>query len=136
MANGTYPVDLTSDIGKVRALIPDTAPVPLDVTGDFTLSDDLITAYLSLANGGVFLAAALALEAIAVDETLTYKIVSTDDLSINGVTGAQQLLARAKTLRTQQDTANQEGVSAFYITTPAVLNRTARRPEATPWPRW
>lgn len=121
-------IDYSTPRGQVRALIPD-----VDETNP-VLTDDLIDTYLVLSGNKVFAAAAMALEAIAVDEALVYKIVSTDDLSVNGVTGATMLLARAKTLRGQQEDADNADVGVFYLTTPGVLNKGPRRPEATPWP--
>ena len=90
-----------ADIDSVRLLIPD-----MD-SSDKIFEDSSIELFLTLAGGKVFLAAAMALETIAVDESLLYKIVTTDDLSVNGVTGAAQvLLVRAKTLRSDQDRAD------------------------------
>lgn len=92
-----------TDVDSVRLLIPD-----LD-TSNQALSDNQITSLLTLSDGKVFLAAARALEIIATDEALVYKIVTTDDLSVNGVTGATQvLLARAKTLRADQAQADSD----------------------------
>ena len=122
-------IDFTSDRGRVRALVPDT-----DET-DLMLSDALIDAYLSISGDRVLIAAALALEAIAVDEVLTYKIVATDDLRINGVTGAEQLLAKAKLYR-QQSAQDDASVEEAFSLVPTVPGRTYCRPEATPWPVW
>lgn len=100
------------DLDTLRLLIPDTDP------SNQIFSDDDLDLFLTLAGGGVFLAAALALETIATDEALIYKIVSTDDLNVNGVTGAAQvLLVRAKTLRTDQDRAdaNANATDAFNL---------------------
>lgn len=96
-----------SDVESLRLLIPDMG------TGDDQIfSDTDLALFLTLTGNKVFLATAMALETIATDETLLYKIVTTDDLSVNGVTGASQvLLVRAKTLRADQDRVDAEAGS-------------------------
>lgn len=118
-----------ADKDDVRLLIPDLEPAPRQI-----FTDTQIDQFLTLSNGGVFLAAARALEVIAADEALVYKIVRTDDLSVNGVTGAVQvLLERAKGLRDDQTKADIENApeEGFVLVFP---DQTPRRPEATPWP--
>lgn len=117
-----------SDIDTVRLLIPD-----LDADNP-AFTDSQITSLLVLTRDRVFLAAALALEIIAADEALIYKIVTTDDLSVNGVTGASQvLLARAKQLRADQDKADIETSpnEGFQLIFPAQGGAVV--PEATAW---
>lgn len=119
-----------TNIDDVRLLIPDTDP------SSQALDDSQIERLLSLSNDKVFLAAARALEIIAVDEALVYKIVRTDDLSVNGVTGAVQvLLERAKGLRADQDKADIESSpdEGFVLIFP---DQGWSRPEATAfsWP--
>mgnify|MGYP003605661387 CR=1 FL=1 len=115
----------------MRVLIPDMDPSnPIFGDGDLAV-------FLTLANQKVFLATALALETVATDETLVYKIVTTDDMSVNGVTGAVQvLLARAKTLRADQDKADSaaDAQYAFNLVFPASPFDVWGRPEATAWP--
>lgn len=122
-------IDFTTDLGKVRALIPDTDEA------DLMLSDAMINAYLSISGDRVLIAAALAIEAIAVDEALTYKITRADDFSVNGVSGAEQLLAKAKLYR-QQAAQDDASVEEAFSLVPTVPSRTYCRPEATPWPVW
>ena len=81
-------------LDDVRLLIPDLAPAP-----DQIFTDAQINQFLTLSGQKVFLAAARALEVVAADEALVYKIVRTDDLSINGVTGAAQVLLDAGAAR-------------------------------------
>lgn len=112
-------------VDDVRLLIPDLGDAPV-------FSNQQIESFLTLSGQKIFLAAALALEVIATDEALTYKIVRTDDLSVNGVTGADLLIQRAKGLRdtqTAQDTAAGE---AFHLVFPE--DPYPFPPEATPWP--
>jgi len=115
----------------VRLLIPDLAPAPNQI-----FADNQIEQFLTLSDQKVFLAAARALEVVAADQALVYKIVRTDDLSINGVTGAVQvLLERAKGLRDDQVKADIESApdEGFVLVFP---DQSPRRPEATPFPCW
>lgn len=120
--------DFTTPLGQVRALIPD-----LD-DNDRILPDAVIEAYLALSGDKVFSATAMALDAIATDETLTYKITATDDLKINGVSGAEQLRLRAKDLRTQQEQADADQEGSFQLVYGIAQNSWVRPPEATAWP--
>lgn len=98
--------DLATDIGKVRLLVPDR-----DLSNPI-FQDEEIQAFLTL-EGDVRRAAALALETIAADETLTLKVVSVLGLSVNGPSVAQALLARARELRAQADEAEARGEALF-----------------------
>lgn len=110
-------------IEQVRLLIPDTD------SANQAFTDNQIQTFLTLSGDRVFLAAARALEVIATDEALIYKIVRTDDLSVNGVNGAEVLLARAKRLREDQEQADMASEGAFFLDFPPV---TMRAPEAMP----
>lgn len=87
-------VDLTTDIGKVRLLINDTA-----ATGVF--SDAEVQAFLDLEDGNVKLAAAQALDTIADDEALTSKVIRSQDLGTDGASVAKVLRERAQILRSE-----------------------------------
>lgn len=65
------------------------------------LSDEAIQDYLDLEGGDHKLAAADALEAVAVNEALVLKIVKLLDLQVDGTALAKTLLGRAKALRDQ-----------------------------------
>jgi hypothetical protein len=78
----------------IRVLIGDT-------TDPFTFSDEQIEAVYTGTGERAYLTAALLLESAAASEALTYKIVKTDDLSVDGVSGAKILLERATRLRAQ-----------------------------------
>ena len=115
----------------MRVLIPDMDP------DNPIFGDGELAVFLSLADQKVRLATALALETVATDETLVYKIVTTDDMSVNGVTGAVQvLLARAKTLRADQDKVDAAADSqyAFGLVFPSDPFAVWGRPEGTAWP--
>lgn len=106
----TFTYDVTTDIGKARMLIPDR------VDADAVFTDEEIAAYLSMNDSNIRRAAADALETIASDEAMTLKVVSTLDLSTNGASTSDAILARAKLLRQQADDADagEEGGSLDY----------------------
>jgi hypothetical protein len=92
-----FTYDVTTDIGKVRMLIPDR------VEDGAIFQDDEIEAYLSLNDSSVRRAAAEALETIASDEVMTSKVISTLDLTTNGASTSDAILKRAALLREQAD---------------------------------
>lgn len=82
------------DIATVRALIADEDTPPL-------LSDERVTALLTVAGGSLLLGAALALEAIAVSEVLVAKKIRAQDLSTDGPAVSAELRALAASYRGQ-----------------------------------
>jgi hypothetical protein len=90
----TFSYDLTTDVGKIRLLIPDRTTA----TAFFT--DEELTAMLSL-EGDVRRAAALALETMASDEAYVQKVIKVLDLQTNGAATAKELRERAAALRAQ-----------------------------------
>ena len=116
------PPDYTTDVGKVRALIPDNG-------AEYLFEDEEIEAFLSVGGDSVLRATALALYAIATNEVLTYKYVKTDDLLIDGSKAADFLLKRAARLDGQADI--EDATDDFLIVYPQAF---PVRPEATP--RW
>ena len=86
----------STDIGKVRLLVPDRVMVSAIFT------DEELTEFLSL-EGDVRSAAACALEVIAADQVLILKVMSLLDVSTSGDRVAAALLSRAKLLREQAD---------------------------------
>lgn len=116
------PPDYTTDVGKVRALIPDNG-------AEYLFEDEEIEAFLAVSGGSVKGATALAIYAIATNEILTYKYVKTDDLLIDGSKAADFLLKRAAAL---EGAAAEEALTDdFLIVFPEAF---PTRPEATP--RW
>jgi len=113
---------MTCTSGDVRVLIPDLAPAP-----DQLFTDDEIQRFISIYKGNAKRAAAAAIDAIAVNEALLYKVVRTDDLSVNGVTGAEMLHKRAVALREEADNDDlRDGDDAFLLV-PTI-------PESHAWP--
>lgn len=91
----TFTLDLSQDRGKVRLLIPDRDSVnPL-------FQDDEIDAFLGIEDDEPKLAAALALEVCASDNTLVLKVIRLLDLSTDGPAVAGALMKRADALRQQ-----------------------------------
>jgi len=90
-------IDYTTDVGKIRLLIPDTDEANL------LLDDDQINAFLGLEGGNVKLAAAQALDTIASSEAMVSKVIRTQDVSTDGAKVAAELRARAAELRRQVD---------------------------------
>ncbi|HET6494773.1 MAG TPA: hypothetical protein VFH61_05345 [Thermoleophilia bacterium] len=92
----TWTYDLTTDIGKTRLRVSDT-----DTTRRI-MDDEDYQAFLDMAGGSVVLAAAMALEAIAVNEVLCLKVVNLMGAIVtDAASAAKQLLAQAKTLRAE-----------------------------------
>lgn len=91
----TATYDLNTDIGKVRLLIPDRD------TDDPVFHDDEIEYFLSANSDNTRLAAAAALEIIAIDEALTFKVMKSGTDSVDGTKLADVLLKKAALLRTQ-----------------------------------
>lgn len=119
MANGTFPPDFTTDVGKVRALIPDLSTADGTVDTDYLFGDSELEAYLAIYNGSLRRAAAAAIDAIAVNEVLTYRYLRTDDLQVDGTKGAEVLRKRAQTLRDEADVIDAtDAVDAFEIAYP------------------
>lgn len=115
-------------VDQVRLLIPDTDPT------NQIFTDPQIETFLLLSGDKVFLAAARALEVAATDEAMTYKIVRTDDLSVNGVTGAELLLSRARRLRDDQNQSDAAAEGSFFLTFPEPAMGRIWNPEGLPFP--
>lgn len=102
MANtGVAPVNLTTNVGRVRVLLGDTDPT--NVAGGFGdylyFSDDELTAVLAMYDNNPKLAAARCLETIAGSQALLLKSWSSDDLAVRGDAIAEALRKLAKQFR-------------------------------------
>lgn len=119
MANlDNFPVDYSTPVGQVRALIPDTElledPADLSADASFVISDDIIQSYIAISRDNVFRAAALAVNAIATTEALILKVLRSDDRTTDGAKLADALGARAEWLNKQAD-AEDEDFEVFDI---------------------
>ena len=88
---------LATDNGKVRLLIPDRT------AAQYFLEDEEIAIMLAMESNNVKRTAALALETMASDEAYVQKMIKLMDLTTNGPAVAEELRARAASLRKQAD---------------------------------
>jgi hypothetical protein len=102
-----YTYNLSTDVGKVRLLIPDND------AGNYVFDDDEIDALLGMEGGVVKRAAALGLETIASNEALTLKVLRLLDLQTDGAALARELRLQAAALR--QQAAADERASAESV---------------------
>ncbi len=103
------PPPISADIRLVRLLIADTDPA------NRLFRVDQVADFLALEGGSVKLAAAQALDAIAVSEVLVSKVIRTQDLSTNGAAVGAELRARAKELRRQVADSEGDDSAGFDI---------------------
>lgn len=89
--------DPTTDNGRVRLLITDT-----DYT-NLIFTDAEITAFLAINGGSILLAAAQAIDVMAVNEVMVLKVIKLLDLTTNGAAVAKALNAKAAALRKQAE---------------------------------
>lgn len=116
MANlGVAPVDLGSNIGRVRVLLGDTDPTNIaNNVGEYLFfSDAEIESILGMYSDSPQMAAARCLDTIAGSQALLLKSWSSDDLTVNGDRIAKELRELAKQLRAEAVQA--EGSEAFEI---------------------
>lgn len=92
----------------VRLLIPD-----ID-TSNQIFSDAQIEGYLQLANDNVKRAAAYAIRAVANDEALLFKVIKTDDQSVNAASVARALLATAQQYTNEADKEDDENSESYF----------------------
>ena len=91
------PYDVTTDNGKCRLLITDT-----DYT-NLIFEDAEIDACLVINGGNILLAAAQAIDVMAVNEVMVLKVIKLLDLTTNGAAVAKALNDKAAMLRQQVD---------------------------------
>lgn len=91
----------------IRVLIGDTAE-------PYTFTDEQIEAVYLGTGERRYLTAALLLESAAASEALTYKIIKTDDLSVDGTGAAKILLERAKRFRDQDNTETSDDLAEGF----------------------
>ncbi len=145
--SNVYPVDYTSDVGRVRKYIPDVTllgdPANPAATPDYIWSDAAIQSFIDDEVPGtwadynapriaIWRAAAAVMIATANDVNLTLKKLVTEDLETDGpavadklIKGAQELLKKALLAE------NTESIEEIFLTVfPEPL---LRHPEGTEW---
>lgn len=104
-----FSYDLSTDVGKIRVLIPDNK-------GDaYVFEDDELAAFYALEGNSLKRAAALALETIASNEVMVLKIIRLLDISTDGAKVSDALLKRAEKLRSQADDEETAANGGFDI---------------------
>lgn len=115
-----------SNTDKVRALYG-------DITEPYLIPEETIDLYLEITHGNVLRAAACAVRAIAVDEVLLKGYLKTDDLTIDGIKGAESLRVMAKDFeeraRVEERDANSEGFDFLATAEASCVPEAA----AVPW---
>lgn len=105
---------------ELRVLIPDIDP------NNQIYSDTELTAFMTAARGNLFRAASLAIGSLSVDEAITYKVIKTDDQSINGAAVADALRKRAQDLeflaRREDDITREEDSFSVSYPHPQILS--------------
>ncbi len=121
-----YPIVLSSNVGRVRLLIPDRG------ADYFVFQDEEIEAFLEI-EGGVKLATALALETIASDIAMVDKVIKIMDLQTDGAKTSDALLARAKLLREQAEDADPTLYGVVEFDDLTIFNNTEYRQKRRTW---
>lgn len=106
-----FPPDFSTELGQLRALIPDIEQVDFENVGDpaYLFTDAHLNAYLSMYRSALSTTARIkraasdALTAIAVSEALISKVTKTEDLQTDGAKLANALLSAASRLRKDAD---------------------------------
>lgn len=116
---GVSPVDFSTDIGIVRALLGDTdAENVTSGVGEFAwFGDNEIEAVLGVYGDSPKRAAARLLLTVAASQALLLKKWSADDLSVDGAAIAEALRKQAATLMDEADKSD-NGVDIFELSYP------------------
>ena len=103
-----FSFDLSSDLGKVRLLIPDRQP------DEYVFHDAEILALLEMEDG-IKRTTALALETIASDQVMTLKVIRLLDITTDGAKVSDALLKRAQSLRDRAELDDETDEGGFDI---------------------
>lgn len=104
-----FSYDLSTDFGKIRAIIPDNNAT------SYVFEDDEIEAFFAIEGSSLKRATALALETIASNEAMVLKVIRLLDISTDGAKVADSLLKRAALLRKQADDEEVAADAGFDI---------------------
>ncbi|ASX99255.1 hypothetical protein SEA_MOLIVIA_31 [Arthrobacter phage Molivia] len=122
MATSIYPPNYQTPVGQVRSLIPDIKKYddPENPLADaaYIFEDDQIQAFLAVNGDKVKLAAAQAIDALAINEAYISKKIRTEDLSTDGPAVADAMRKGADALRRQQRDEDQAlGLEENFVVT-------------------
>lgn len=95
----SFTYDLSTNVGKVRLLIGDTA------SGTALFTDEEIAVFLDLEQSNHRQAAAIALDRIALTQALLLKKIEMLDMKLDGPALAAELRAQAKQLRDSDESS-------------------------------
>lgn len=115
------PPDFSTDIGRIRALIPDVEQVDYSGEGrsEYMFSDQHLNGLYAISAGDsparLYRAAASALRALAVSEGLIQKVIRTEDLQTDGAKLAMALLAGARALEERGDAAEEDSSGMVIV---------------------
>jgi hypothetical protein len=122
-----YPPDYESDVGKIRALIPDVERVDQDDTGEvnYLFEDEHLLAILAVQRqvegapmARLRRAAADAVDALATSEAYISKVIKTEDLQTDGAKVANAMTTRAANLRRDADREEDEVFATAFEVVP------------------
>lgn len=148
-----YPVDYTSDVGRIRKYIPDVImmqdPADWDAEPAYMwhdnalqsfLDDELPTTYVPgdpAPRTAIWRAAAAVMVATANNEALVLKKIITEDLQTDGAAVAKALLAGAKALSDRADDEDKaiNGEEVFLTVFDPPFGFTPTHVEGTSWNR-
>lgn len=137
---GIAPLDPTTDVGRLRALLADTSYVPLvppvSGQGDYAVfSDADLIAYLSLGAGDILRSAAIATRRLALEYSATGKSIKTDDLAVDLRSRGKDLLEVAKSFdKAADDVATGDANDYFNIVPTGLQPDIFVHAEGSQWP--
>lgn len=105
----TFTYDPTTDVGKVRMVLPDK------VQANAFFTDEELEVFLEIESNWRR-ATALALETMAVDAALVLQVIRVQNITTDGAKVADALLKRAVQLRKQADEADASDEGGFEVT--------------------
>ena len=120
---GVAPLDPTSSVGHLRALLGDTQYVdltpPVAGQGSYAVfSDADLISYLSLAGNVTLRAAAIAIRRMALEYSSKGKSIKTDDLAIDLRSRGRDLLEVAKSFESAADAADSSAADDYFNIVP------------------
>jgi hypothetical protein len=106
----TFSYDLTTNVGKVRLNIPDTA------AADAIFTDEEIQAFLDQEMSNIFFASADACDVLATNQVYLLKVKTSGDLQVDGAQVSAELRARATALRERGKQVNGSSTVSTGVT--------------------